>query len=46
MDGLAYVTNKASYAIRGFQSGNVQMYVWWYLIGVLLLGAITTICVL
>ena len=46
MEALAYVTNKASYAIRGFQSGNVQMYVWWYLIGVLLLGAITTICVL
>ncbi|MCM1482835.1 MAG: NADH-quinone oxidoreductase subunit L [Muribaculaceae bacterium] len=46
MDGLAYVTNKASYAIRGFQSGNVQMYVWWYLIGALLLGAVTAICVI
>ena len=46
MNGLAYVTNKASWAIRGFQSGNIQMYVWWYLLGVLLLGAVTAICIL
>ncbi len=44
MDGFAYITNKASVAIKGFQSGKVQMYVWWYLIGALLLGAITAVC--
>ncbi|MDE6377874.1 MAG: NADH-quinone oxidoreductase subunit L, partial [Duncaniella sp.] len=31
MNGLAYITNAASVAIRGFQSGKVQMYIWWYL---------------
>ena len=46
MDGLSVITNKASYAIRGLQSGKVQMYVWIYLIGALLLGAITAICLL
>ncbi len=46
MDGFAYVTNKASYAIRGIQSGKVQMYVWIYLIGVLLLGIITALCLI
>ena len=46
MNGLAFVTNKASYAIRGFQSGKVQMYIWWYLIGAVLLGIITAVCVL
>ena len=45
MDGFAYVTNKASWAIRGLQSGQIQQYVWVYLIGALLLGAITAICV-
>lgn len=46
MDSFAIMANKASWAIRGFQSGSVQMYVWWYLIGALLLGAVTVICVL
>ena len=46
MDGMAWVTNKVSYAIRGLQSGKIQMYVWWYLIGALVLGIITCICVL
>ena len=46
MDALADVTNKTSCAIRGFQSGNVHMYVWIYLIGAVLLGAVTMICVL
>lgn len=41
MDAFANVTNRISYAIRGFQSGQVQMYVWWYLIGALALGFIT-----
>lgn len=46
MNGMAYVTNRASYAIRGLQSGYVQQYVWVYLIGALLLGGITTLCLL
>lgn len=46
MNGLAYVTNKASVAIKGLQSGQIQMYVWVYLIGVLLIGAITACCIL
>lgn len=46
MDGMAYITNKASYAIRGLQSGKVQAYVWIYLAGALLLGLITAICLL
>ena len=46
MNGLAYVTNQASSAIKGFQSGKVQMYIWWYLIGALILGAVTAVCVL
>ena len=46
MDGLAAVTNKASVAIKGLQSGKVQMYVWFYLVGALLLGAITAICLI
>ena len=41
MDAFASVTNRISYAIRGFQSGQVQLYVWWYLIGALALGLIT-----
>ncbi len=46
MDGLAFVTNKLSWSIRGLQSGNVQTYVWIYLIGVLLLGSITVLCLI
>lgn len=46
MDGFAYITNKASYAIRGLQSGNIQMYVWVYLIGALLLGTIAAVCLI
>ena len=46
MDGFAYVTNKMSWAIRGLQSGNVQMYVWYYLMGAMLLGAVTVVCML
>ncbi len=44
MDGFATVTNKASYAIRGLQSGRVQNYVLVYLIGALLLAVITAWC--
>lgn len=46
MDGFAYCTQKASKAIKGLQSGNVQTYVWFYLVGALLLGAVTAICLI
>ena len=46
MDGFAKVTQKVSFAIRGFQSGNVQTYVLWYFFGALALAAITWICLL
>ncbi len=46
MNGFAYITNQASVAIKGLQSGKVQMYIWWYLIGAVLLGTITAVCVL
>jgi NADH-quinone oxidoreductase subunit L len=46
MDGMAWVAQKVSFAIRGLQSGNTQFYVWVYLVGVLALGAVTAICLL
>lgn len=46
MDGIAYVVQKSSYAIRSLQSGSIQRYVWIYLVGALLLGAITAICLM
>lgn len=46
MDGFAYCTQKASEAIKGLQSGNVQTYVWFYLVGALLLGVVTAICLI
>ncbi|MDE6361294.1 MAG: NADH-quinone oxidoreductase subunit L [Muribaculaceae bacterium] len=46
MDGMAWVTQRISFAIRGLQSGNIQFYVWVYLIGVILLGAITAVCLI
>ena len=46
MDGFAWITNRASYAIKGLQSGQVQMYVWVYLIGALLLGIAGTLFVI
>ncbi len=46
MDSFATVTNKASEAIKPLQSGQIQMYVWYYLIGALALGTITVICLI
>lgn len=46
MDSFATVTNKASEAIKPLQSGQIQMYVWWYLIGALALGTVTVLCLL
>lgn len=41
MDMFAKVTQKTSFAIRGFQSGSIQAYVWWYFIGAVALAAVT-----
>ena len=46
MDGFAFITNKASESIKGLQSGNVQSYVLVYLLGALLLGAVTVVCLI
>lgn len=46
MDSFAAITNKASEAIKPLQSGQIQMYVWFYLIGALLLGGVTIICLI
>ena len=46
MDALAEGTQKISFSIRGLQSGNVQNYVWVYLIGALLLATITVLCLI
>ena len=46
MDSFAILTNKASEAIKPLQSGQVQMYVWIYIIGALLLGGVTVLCLL
>ena len=42
----ATLTNKASELIRPLQSGQIQMYVWIYLIGALLLGGVTVLCLI
>ena len=44
MDMFADVTNKASEAIKGLQSGRIQSYVFVYLLGALLVGVVTIIC--
>ena len=46
MDAFATMTNKASEAIKPLQSGQIQMYVWYYLVGVLLLGGVTVLCLI
>ena len=46
MDSFATITNKASDAIKPLQSGQIQMYVWYYLIGALALGGITALCLI
>ncbi|MBR1552010.1 MAG: NADH-quinone oxidoreductase subunit L [Muribaculaceae bacterium] len=43
---LASATGSASFAIRRLQSGSIQGYVYVYLLGVLLLAAVTMLCVL
>ncbi|MCM1309604.1 MAG: NADH-quinone oxidoreductase subunit L [Bacteroides sp.] len=46
MNGLAWVAQRLSITIRPLQSGSVQAYVYVYLFGALLLGAITTACIM
>lgn len=46
MNGFAIVTNKASNAIKGMQSGRIQAYIVWYLAGALLLAIIVGICLM
>ena len=46
MDLLANVTNSASFAVRRMQSGSVQTYVWFYLVGTVAVAAITIICLI
>ncbi|MDE6512613.1 MAG: NADH-quinone oxidoreductase subunit L [Muribaculaceae bacterium] len=45
MNGLAWLAQRLSITIRPLQSGSVQAYVYVYLFGALLLGLITTVCV-
>lgn len=41
MNGLAWVTQKASVSIRGWQSGQVQAYAWFFLVGVLAIAVLS-----
>ncbi|GHV20217.1 NADH dehydrogenase subunit L [Bacteroidia bacterium] len=40
MDGLAWTTQKASASVKGLQSGQVQLYVWVYVTGSLVIAAL------
>lgn len=44
MDGLAFVTNKMSLAVRGLQSGRIQQYVLVFLCGVLIITVLVLFC--
>ena len=46
MDMFATIAHKASGAIKGLQSGSIQVYVLVYLLGALLLGVVTAVCVM
>ena len=46
MDMFATMAHKASSAIKGLQSGSIQAYVLVYLLGALLLGVVTVVCVM
>ena len=37
MNGIAYITQRAAYLIRGLQSGQVQQYAFVFLLGTLLI---------
>jgi NADH-quinone oxidoreductase subunit L len=40
MDGLAWITQKASVSIRGLQSGQVQFYAWVFVFGSIVIAAL------
>ncbi|MDR1719840.1 MAG: NADH-quinone oxidoreductase subunit L [Dysgonamonadaceae bacterium] len=40
MNGLAWITQKMSVSIKGLQSGQVQLYVWIYVVGSLVIAAL------
>ncbi|HJB84358.1 MAG TPA: NADH-quinone oxidoreductase subunit L [Candidatus Alistipes merdigallinarum] len=44
MNGLAFVTNKMSFAIRGLQSGQIQQYLLVFLAGLLLITILVLVC--
>ena len=44
MNGLAFVTNKMSLAIRGLQSGQIQQYLLVFLAGLLLITILVLVC--
>ena len=46
MDLLANVTNSASFAVRRMQSGSIQTYVWFYLVGAVAVAVITILCLI
>lgn len=46
MNALASVTQYCSVKIKGFQSGQVQAYIFWYFAGALALAIITWLCIL
>ena len=47
MDMFATVTNSVAEKIKGFQSGKLQVYVWIYIVGAMILAsaAIYTLCI-
>ena len=46
MNLMADATNSLSFGIRRLQSGSIQVYVYVYLLGALLLGVITMLCLM
>ncbi len=46
MDAFAAGTNKLSEVFKPLQSGQIQMYVWYYIVGAIALGGIIVLCLL
>ncbi len=46
MDFLANAANSASFAVRRMQSGSIQTYVWFYLVGAVALAVILILCLI
>ena len=43
MDGLAYVTNRMSVAVRGLQSGQIQQYAFVFLLGTVVITVLVLV---